>query len=85
LADRTRTPQPQNRIDADGRADAEMSKRSADASTGAGLVRVQVDGHGTLRSLEIHPDAFDARDPDLLADLILAAISEAQRRLGDHG
>jgi DNA-binding protein YbaB len=44
-----------------------------------------VDGHGTLRSLEILPEAFEGRDADLLADLILAAITEAQRRLDDHG
>jgi DNA-binding protein YbaB len=48
-------------------------------------VRVQVDGRGTLRSLVIAPEAFDGRDADLLADLVMAAVSEAQRRLDDHG
>ena len=46
---------------------------------------MQVDGHRTLRSLVIAPEAFDGRDADLLADLIMSAITEAQRRLDDNG
>lgn len=81
----TRISQPQPRPDGDRRTDAELSRRSADAQAGAGMVRVQVDGHGILRSLVIAPEAFDGRDADLLADLILSAIGEAQRRLDDNG
>jgi nucleoid-associated protein EbfC len=85
LADPTRISQPQGRGDTERRSDAELSKRHAEATAGAGLVRVQVDGHGTLRSLVIAPEAFDGRDADLLADLVMAAITEAQRRLDDNG
>ncbi|MGH7592862.1 MAG: YbaB/EbfC family nucleoid-associated protein, partial [Gemmatimonadales bacterium] len=81
----TRSPQPVGRVDAERRSDAEMSTRSAEATAGAGLVRVQVDGRGTLRSLVIAPEAFEGRDADLLADLVMAAVTEAQRRLDDHG
>ncbi len=84
LADVTRISHPQPRADADRRPDADL-KRTAQASAGAGLVQVRVDGRGTLRSLVIAPEAFDGRDADLLADLILAAITEAQRRLDDNG
>jgi DNA-binding protein YbaB len=85
LADPTRVSQPQSRIDPERRSDAELSRRSAEATAGAGLVRVQVDGHGTLRSLTIAPEAFDGRDADLLADLVMAAVTDAQRRLDDNG
>lgn len=85
MADPTRITQPQSRIDTDRRSDAELSRRTAEATAGAGLVRVQVDGHGTLRSLVIAPEAFEGRDADLLADLVMAAVTEAQRRLDDHG
>lgn len=44
-----------------------------------------VDGRRVVRSLVIAPEAFDGRDADLLADLIMAAITEAQRRLDDNG
>lgn len=55
------------------------------ASAGAGLVRATVNGRGVLRSLVIAPEAFEGRDADLLADLVMAAITEAQRRLDDTG
>jgi hypothetical protein len=56
-----------------------------EATAGGGLVRVRVDGHRAVRSLVIDPAAFEGRDADLLADLIMAAITEAQRRLDDQG
>ncbi|MGH7523146.1 MAG: YbaB/EbfC family nucleoid-associated protein [Gemmatimonadales bacterium] len=85
MADPTRTPQTQPRLETDRGIDAERARQSAEATAGAGLVRVRVDGRGTLRSLVIAPEAFDGRDADLLADLVMAAVSEAQRRLDDHG
>lgn len=63
------------------RLDAELARRSAEATAGGGLVRVRVDGHQILRELVIDPDVFAGRDPDLLADLIMSAIAEAQRRV----
>lgn len=63
------------------RLDAELSRKSAEATAGGGLVRVRVDGHQLLRQLVIDPAVFEGRDPDLLADLIMSAVSEAQRRV----
>ena len=62
---------------------SELADRTFEASAGAGLVRVRVDGRGLVRSLSIDPDAFTGRDPELLADLIVSAIAEAQRRAAD--
>ena len=61
----------------------ELADRSIEVSTGAGLVTVRVDGRGLLRSLVIDPEAFDGRDPELLADLIVGAIADAQRRAAE--
>ena len=85
MADPTRNSQIPSRVDAERRSDAELARQSTEATAGGGLVRVKVDGHRTLRSLVIAPEAFEGRDADLLADLIMAAITEAQRRLDDHG
>lgn len=63
---------------------SELADRSIEATAGAGLVRVRVDGRGLLRGLTIDPEAFAGRDPELLADLIVAAIAEAQRRAADQ-
>ena len=62
---------------------SELAAKTVEASAGAGLVRVTVDGRGTVRSLDIDPDAFAGRDAELLADLVLSAIAEAQRRAAD--
>src|ERR1043165_6684352 len=58
---------------------SELANRTIEATAGAGLVRVRVDGRGLLRSLSIEPAAFEGRDAELLADLIVAAVPQAQR------
>ena len=62
---------------------SELADRTIEATAGAGLVRVRVDGCGLVRSLRIDPDAFNARDPELLGDLILGAIADGQRRAAE--
>ena len=55
----------------------DLAGRSVEASAGAGLVRVTVDGRGTLRAVQIDPAAFEGRDAELLADLVLSAVNMA--------
>ena len=62
---------------------SELADRSIEATAGAGLVRVRVDGRGLVRSLVIDPEAFEGRDAELLADMIVGAVAEAQRRASD--
>ena len=62
---------------------SELADRTIEATAGAGMVRVRVDGRGLVRSLSIEPAAFEGRDAELLADLIVGAIAEAQRRAAD--
>jgi hypothetical protein len=85
LAELTRVSQPQSRPDGDRHGDAALAQKMTEATAGGGLVRAKVDGHRVLRSLVIAPEAFDGRDADLLADLVMSAITEAQRRLDDVG
>lgn len=63
---------------------SELADRTIETTAGAGLVRVRVDGRGLLRSLTIDPEAWNGRDPELLADLIVGAVAEAQRRAADQ-
>ena len=62
---------------------SELAERTYETQAGAGLVRVTVDGRGTVRAVHIDVEAFAGRDQDLLADLILSAIAEGQRRAAD--
>jgi nucleoid-associated protein EbfC len=47
------------------------------ATAGGGMVSATVTGSGTLKSLEIDPDALDPEDVDILQDTIVAAINDA--------
>ena len=62
---------------------ADLADRLVEVATGGGLVRVQADGRGMIRSVEIAAEAFAQRDAELLSDLILSAIAEAQRRTAE--
>lgn len=62
---------------------SELAEQTVEATAGGGLVRVTADGRGTIRGIAIDPAAFAGRDADLLADLVLGAVAEAQRRAGE--
>lgn len=61
----------------------ELADTTYETQAGGGLVRVTVDGKGTVRSLTIDPDAFNGRDAELLSDLVLGAVAEGQRRAAE--
>ncbi len=61
----------------------ELANRTLEGSAGGGLVRVTVDGRGTVRAVQVDPEAFEGRDAELLGDLVLAAVADAQRRAAD--
>ena len=51
----------------------------AEASAGGGMVTVKANGGGELVEIRIDPRAIDPDDPELLADMVLAASNEALR------
>ena len=57
----------------------EAAKETAEASAGGGMVTVVASAGGELKELRIDPKAIDPSDPELLADLVLAAANEALR------
>jgi DNA-binding YbaB/EbfC family protein len=59
--------------------ETELAGQTREFSAGGGLVRVAVDGRGTVRSLAIDPEAFATRDAEFVSDLLLAAIADGQR------
>jgi DNA-binding YbaB/EbfC family protein len=48
------------------------------ASSGGGMVTVTVDGKGQVKRVQIDPTCVDPRDVEMLEDLVLAAVTEAQ-------
>ncbi len=57
----------------------EAAKETAEASAGGGMVTVVASAPGELKELRIDPKAIDPDDPEMLADLVLAAANEALR------
>jgi nucleoid-associated protein EbfC len=50
------------------------------ASSGGGMVTATVDGKGHVRRISIDPACVDPEDVEMLEDLILAALSQAQAK-----
>lgn len=61
------------------RVQEELGNERVEASSGGGVVRAVASGHGDLVELTIDPSVVDPSDVDMLSDLILAAVNEAQR------
>jgi DNA-binding YbaB/EbfC family protein len=57
----------------------EAAQETAEASAGGGMVTVVASAAGELKELRIDPKAIDPDDPEMLADLVLAAANEALR------
>ncbi len=58
-------------------AQAQLAESRVEGSAGGGLVKATVSGSGELTGLAIDPKAVDPDDTETLADLILAAVRDA--------
>ena len=58
----------------------ELGQRTVTTSSGGGMVTVTADGRGKIRSVRIDPTVVDPADVEMLEDLVLAAVNEAQTR-----
>ena len=61
----------------------EVEAREFTASAGGGAVSVTVNGKKEVLSLAIKPEAVDPDDVEMLQDMVLAAVNEAQREAGE--
>jgi nucleoid-associated protein EbfC len=61
------------------KAQEELANETVEATAGGGMVRVTANGAGEIREIKIDPKAIDPDDPELLEDMVLAAVNEALR------
>ena len=61
------------------KAQEELANETVEATAGGGMVTVKANGALEIVEVKIDPKAIDPDDPDLLADMILAAANEAIR------
>ena len=61
------------------KAQQELETETVESSAGGGMVTVTATGAGELKQIKIDPKAIDPDDPEILADMVLAAVNEAIR------
>ena len=60
-------------------AQEQLAHETVEASAGGGLVTVKATGTGEITEIKIDPKAIDPDDPEMLEDVVLAAVNEALR------
>jgi len=58
----------------------ELTQRSVIGSAGGGMVTATADGRGHIKGVKIDPAVLVEADAEMLEDLVVAAVSDAQRR-----
>ena len=61
------------------KAQDELAKETVEATAGGGMITVVANGAGEIKQIKIDPKAIDPNDPEMLEDMILAAVNEAIR------
>jgi nucleoid-associated protein EbfC len=62
---------------------AELAKQTVTAAAGGGMVTVEANGQGAVKSIKIDPSVVNAADVEMLEDLVLVAVTEAQKKAQD--
>jgi DNA-binding YbaB/EbfC family protein len=61
-------------------AQEELLDARVEATVGGGVVKATVSGNGDLVAISIDPAVVDPNDVETLEDLVLAAVTEANRQ-----
>jgi len=59
------------------KAQEELGSMTVEATSGGGAVKVVMDGHQKVHSVEISPEVVESGDVELLQDLVMTAVNEA--------
>jgi DNA-binding YbaB/EbfC family protein len=62
----------------------QMAELTVEGSAGGGMVSVKMNGHKQVLAVRIEPDAMTSGDVEMLQDLIMAAFSEATRKVDEE-
>jgi DNA-binding YbaB/EbfC family protein len=62
------------------KAQEELGKMTVEASAGGGVVTVVMNGQQEIQSVKISPEAVNPEDVEMLEDMIVSAVREAQTK-----
>ena len=63
---------------------AEIDNVEVEGSSGGGVVIARMNGKKELLGLTLTPEAITPDDPELMADLLIAAVNEAGRKVDEE-
>ena len=61
----------------------QMAEMKIEGAAGGGMVTVVVSGHKQLQSIKLDPEVVSKDDVEMLQDLIVAAVSDAHRKVDE--
>ena len=59
----------------------EMEAHEVEGSSGGGMVTVRLSGKFDVRGVTIDPSIIDPEDPEMIEDLVAAAINDARTKI----
>ncbi len=62
----------------------EMADTVVEATVGGGVVSVKMNGQKQVLAVTLDPEVLDPEDPEILQDLLVAAMNEAGRKVDDY-
>jgi DNA-binding YbaB/EbfC family protein len=65
------------------RLQKQMAELRVEATAGGGMVTVIVNGAKQIQSIKIDPEVVSKDDVEMLQDLIVAAVNDAQRKVDE--
>lgn len=66
------------------RLQRDVAEIRVEATSGGGMVTVVMTGNKQLQSLKIDPEVVSRDDVEMLQDLVLAAVNDAQRKVDEE-
>ncbi len=62
-------------------AQEDLKESTVEASAGGGVLSLVMSGEHKLRAVTVDPEVLDPEDPEMLQDLIIAAVNDAVDKL----
>ena len=66
------------------RLQKQMAEMRQEATAGGGMVTVTVNGMKQLQTIKIDPEVISKDDAEMLQDLIVAAVNDANRKVDEE-
>jgi len=61
-------------------AKEELTQKEIIVSSGGGMIEIIINGQQEIKGIKIEPDVIDAKEKEMLEDLILVAVNESIRQ-----